>query len=359
MDSSQEKHYLLALAWLYRNRPRQLRQFKSAYGTYTEIWKHITEPEMNAALHHAEEEQIFIDKHKIAVWTEEDADYPAHLRECPDAPLLLFSKGNVQANKGKMISIVGTRSCTDRGRDITRQFVMDLAQRLPNVTIVSGLAYGIDIAAHRAALEANIPTIIVAGHGLDRIYPALHRNVAVAALHNGGIITEYMSQTEPERYNFVARDRIIAGMADAVVVVESKARGGALITAQMACDYNRNLFAFPGRVQDEMSRGCNQLIRDQKAALIENADDFLRMLLWETTSPPVDTQTQMNELLTTISDDELCILTKIRQQEDGMQINYIVQEVNMPYSKVSSTLMMLEMKNLVKSLPGGIYRAIS
>lgn len=357
METSEERRYLLALVSLYSNRPRQLRQIKAMYGSAVEAWKHIHEPEMATALRRADEEENFIAKHTISVWTEEDADYPAHLKECPDAPVLLFGKGNVRANTGKMVSVVGTRSCTDRGRDLTRQFVLDLAQRCPDLTIVSGLAYGIDVAAQKAALEAGLPTIIVAGHGLDRIYPALHRNIAVAALKEGGILTEYMSGTEPERYNFVARDRIIAGMADAVVVVESKERGGSLITAGMANDYNRALFAFPGRVQDECSRGCNQLIRDQKAALIEGADDFLRQMMWDTGNPAAE-QTSISLPIDNLSDSEQTILDKLREQEDGMQINYIVQETRMSYPQVSSTLMMLEMKGVVKALPGGIYRAV-
>ena len=357
MEPTEERRYLLALACLYSNRPRQLRQLKTMYGSAVEAWKHIHETDMNAALRRADEEEEFISKHAISVWTEDDSDYPQRLKECPDAPLLLFGKGNMRTNEGKMVSVVGTRSCTDRGRDLTRQFVLDLAQRCPDVTIVSGLAYGIDVAAHKAALESGVPTLIVAGHGLDRIYPAMHRNIAVAALKNGGILTEYMSRTEPEKYNFVARDRIIAGMSDAVVVVESKERGGALITAGMANDYNRSLFAFPGRVQDETSRGCNQLIRDQKAALIEDADDFLRLMLWDTKAPAA-VQTQIPLQIEELTENEQIIFDKLHEQEDGMQINYIVQETRLSYPQVSSTLMMLEMKNLVRGLPGGIYRAI-
>ena len=357
MEQTEERRYLLALACLYSNRPRQLRQLKTMYGSAVEAWKHIHETDMNVALRKADEEEEFIAKHTISVWTEDDSDYPQRLKECPDAPLLLFGKGNMRTNEGKMVSVVGTRTCTDRGRDLTRQFVLDLAQRCPDVTIVSGLAYGIDVAAHKAALEAGVPTFIVAGHGLDRIYPAMHRNIAVAALKNGGILTEYMSRTEPEKYNFVARDRIIAGMSDAVVVVESKERGGALITAGMANDYNRSLFAFPGRVQDETSRGCNQLIRDQKAALIESADDLLRLMLWDAKASAA-VQTQISLQIEELTENEQIVFDKLHEQEDGMQINYIVQETRLAYPNVSSALMMLEMKNLVRGLPGGIYRVL-
>ena len=358
MDSSQERDILLALSWLYRNRIRQSRELLRAYGTATEAWKHINEQGMNDALKRAEEENAFIDRHHINVWTLEDESYPERLRNCPDAPIVVFSKGEVHPNRGKMVSIVGTRSCTERGKEQTRKFVLELAELLPDVTIVSGLAYGIDIAAHKAALEAEIPTIIVAGHGLDRIYPALHRNVAVAALRQGGILTEYMSQTEPERYNFVARDRIIAGLADAVVVVESAPKGGALITAQMALDYSRALFAFPGRVQDETSRGCNQLIREQKAGLIENARDFVQAMMWEPADRILNVQTEMVGLTEPLTEQEERLLNTLRQQEDGIHINSLVVETQMPYSEVSSTLMMMELKGMVKGYPGGIYRAL-
>ena len=201
---------------------------------------------MGEALSRAEKELAFVEKHRISTYWCQDEGYPFRLRQCPDRPLLLFGKGNMRVNEGKMVSVVGTRNATDRGKELTRQLVLDLAKRVPNLTVISGLAYGIDVAAHRAAIEAGIPTIAVPGHGLDRIYPALHRNVAVAMLEHGGLLTEYVSGTRPDPWHFVARDRIIAGLADAVVVVESKAKGGALITAQMALDYDRDVFACPG-----------------------------------------------------------------------------------------------------------------
>lgn len=358
MQPSEERTYLMALTRLYSNRLRAENQLLDRYGSAVEVWKHIDEAGKNDALRKVSEEEKFIEKHQIEVLCREDAAYPYRLRECPDAPILLYGKGNVDGNTGKMVSVVGTRNCSERGKDLTRQLVLDLAAQIPNLTIVSGLAYGIDVAAHKAALEAGVPTIIITGHGLDRIYPVYHRNVAIAALEKGGILTEYMSGTEPDRQNFVARDRIIAGMADAVVVVESKAKGGSLITASMACDYSRSLFAFPGRVQDELSRGCNQLIRDQKAALIESADDLIKAMMWETSGKKKPIQAELVELEMELTEEEQLLLQKLRAAEEGMHINFLMQETQLTYPTLVSTLAMMEMKQLVKSLPGGIYRAL-
>lgn len=358
MLPGEERTYLVALAWLYRNRLRKGHQLLDCYGSAVEVWKHIQESDMSLALRKAEQEESFIERHKIDVFSTEDAEYPQRLLQCPDAPILLYGKGHIDANRGKMVSIVGTRSCSDRGKELTRQLVLDLAKKLPDVTIISGLAYGIDIAAHRAALEAHIPTLIITGHGLDRIYPQYHRNEAIASLANGGILTEYTSETEPDKYNFVARDRIIAGMADAVVVVESKARGGSLITAQMALDYSRNLFAFPGRVQDDTSMGCNQLIRDQKAQLITSADDLIQSMMWNESSTQQTVQTEISNLMDDLSESETLLLQKIREQEEGIHINFLMLETHLSYSEITSILMTLEMKKWIKSLPGGIFRAL-
>ena len=262
----------------------------------------------------------------------------------------------MRVNEGKIVSVVGTRNATDRGKELTRQLVLDLAKRVPNLTVISGLAYGIDVAAHRAAIEAGIPTIAVPGHGLDRIYPALHRNVAVAMLEHGGLLTEYVSGTRPDPWHFVARDRIIAGLADAVVVVESKAKGGALITAQMALDYDRDVFACPGRPSDEQSQGCNNLIRRQKAQLITCADDLIEAMDWAAAAAPV--QTEIVEFSTPLTEVQRTLLDKLHEQEDGLHINIIVMETGMDYAQVANELMMMEMEGLVKSLPGGMVRAL-
>lgn len=357
MEIEKELTYQIALTWHYRWSPRKARALLCHYNNAEEAFSHIDEggPE---ALERAKAEVEFIQKHQIRTYYFKDDDYPYRLKECPDAPLLLYGKGNLEVNKGKFVSIVGTRGATDRGKELTRNFVLELAEQAPDVTIVSGLAYGIDVAAHRAAIEAGIPTIIVPAHGLDRIYPTLHRSVAVAALEQGGILTEYTTGTGPEAMNFVARNRIVAGLSDAVVVVESKEKGGSLITATMACDYSRDLFAFPGRPNDVNSQGCNSLIRIQKAALINNASEFIQAMQWDSATNKTVIQTELPNLLETLSPEEQSIIELLHQEEEGLHINQIVQETNINYPQTASTLMMMELNGWVKSMPGGMYRAL-
>lgn len=349
--------YQIALTWLYRWRLRDEKELLGRYGSAVEVWKHLQAEHMTEALQKAEKELEFIDKHQIKVYYYQDDNYPIRLRECPDAPVLLYGKGALHFNEGKMVSIVGTRMATDRGKELTRQLVADLKELVPDVTIISGLAYGIDVAAHRAALEFGLPTIIIPAHGLDRIYPNLHRNVAVQSLDKGGILTEYTTGTEPERFNFVARNRIVAGLADAVVVVESKARGGSLITARMAQDYNRDVFTFPGRATDEFSHGCNQMIRDNRAMLIENAEDMIRAMQWEVEKPKV-VQTEIVGFSSNLTEDQQVLLNKLREAEDGIHVNSLVMETQRAYSDVVADLMMMEMDGIVKSLPGGMFRTL-
>ena len=358
MQTEEELIYYIAFSYLYKNRIYKGIRMLREYGSIFEVWKHLNEQKMNESLKRAEQEIKFINNHKINCITYNSDNYPTQLKECPDAPLMLFGKGNIQNNKRKMIAIVGTRSCTERGKDLTQKFVYDIADKLPDATIISGLAYGIDIAAHRAAIEKNIPTLIIVGHGLDKIYPAIHRNDAVKALTNGGIFTEYISGTEPDKYNFVARDRIIAGMADAVVVVESKQKGGALITAQAAFDYSRSVFAFPGRVQDETSKGCNMLIRDNKAHLILSADDIINAMMWEKKENPA-VQTEMATLLEGMTDEESIIINLLKKEENGLHINQLMEETEISYSSLISTLTMMEMKGWIKSMAGNMYRCFN
>lgn len=306
----------------------------------------------------ANKELDFIDKHQIQTCYFEDDDYPARLAECPDAPLLLFGKGNIRPNDGKFVAVVGTRSPSERGKQICHDFIGELAAKVPDVTIVSGLAYGIDVTAHRAALEFGLPTIIVPGHGLDRIYPSIHRQVAVRALENGGILTEYMSGTEPMGPNFVARNRIIAGLADAIVVVESKDKGGSLITADMAFSYGRDLFAFPGRPSDPLSAGCNRLIKNMQASLIENADDLIAAMRWTPKTQDEGYQLAIDQLFVDLAPEEQAIMEILHQNEEGIHVNSIVMELKMPYAPTSALLMQMELKGLVKSLPGSFYRAL-
>lgn len=282
-----------------------------------------------------------------------DPSYPTRLEKCSRSPEQLYTIGNIEANRGHFVGVVGTRQATERGREQTARFVKELAALVPDLTIVSGLAYGIDIAAHKAALEVGIPTIIVPAHGLDRIYPHVHRPVAVASLENGGLITEYPDGTEPDGWRFIERNRIIAGLSDCVVVVESKSRGGSLTTARFAREYGRKVFAFPGRANDEQSAGCNRLIRDGKARLISSARELAADMGWETQNEPVVQAALFQE----VPAEYKPYHDILKGHEDGMHINDLVSEIGQPYSQVSAALMMMEMENLVTSLPGGVFIA--
>lgn len=345
----------IAITWGNRTRQRQLRELLDRYDTATEAIAHHPDMVSREAIQHAQKELEFIEKHNIELYYYKDTNYPYRLAQCVDAPLLLYGKGNIDVNPQHAVSVVGTRMPSERGKDWCKRFVLDLATQVPNVTIISGLAYGIDVIAHKAAIEAGIPTIIIPAHGLDRVYPAVHRSVAVQSLGKGGILTEYTTGTEPERFNFVARNRIVAGMADAVVVVESKARGGSLITAQMAQDYNRDIFTVPGRPDDVCSAGCNQLIKRQKAQLIENAADLLAAMSWEEqTKQP--RQTTMMEMLYDLTPTQQQLINLLRDAENGMHINQLVMETQLAYGTVSAELMMMEIQEIVKSMPGGMWR---
>ncbi len=371
MQDSEMLRYLIALPLLQEVGNKRSKEFYDFFGDAKSVFQasaqdletipNIGRQTISAilssreqALRRADEELRFIDKHKIQPLFLEDEAYPARLRECQDAPLLLFAKGNVDANRTHMLSVVGTRMPSDRGKERCRKIILELAERVKDLVIVSGLAYGIDVTAHKAALEAKIPTIIIPGHGLDRIYPAVHRQVAIDSLERGGILTEYMSGTSPDRQNFVARNRIIAGLSDATLVVESKEKGGSLITADMAWGYDRDVLTFPGRPEDPCSKGCNQLIKQQKAALIEDANDLLATLRWEESQ--VTKSPQQTELFTQLSDEELQIVELLSQYEDGLQVNRLAMEVKVAFSKLTSMLFNLELSGIVKSLPGGIYR---
>ena len=317
----------------------------------------VTQINSQGVLKRAEQEIEFILKNKILTTYFTDRDYPYRLKECPDSPIMIYSIGPCSLNDGKFVGIVGTRNATETGKENCKKLISDLARVLPNTVIVSGLAYGIDICAHKTALESGLPTIGVIGHGLDRMYPEVHRPVAVKMVQDGALLTEYLSQTNPDKQNFVQRNRIIAGLCDAIVVVESGIKGGALITAEIANEYNRDVFAFPGRVTDEWSAGCNALIKNNKASLIESSDDILRFMNWEkqnsTKAPNVQTA-----LFLDLSDEEKEIITTLRQNPDGIQFNELAIQLEKPISKTSSLLLDMEFKGLVRCLPGNVYRIV-
>ena len=307
------------------------------------------------AIKRAEEELLFAERNNIQCITLNDEQYPSRLRECEDAPLALFYRGNTSLNALRVVSVVGTRHATPYGEEICRQFMKDLAYKLPNTLVVSGLAYGIDIHAHRAALQNGLPTVGVLAHGLDRIYPSTHRDTAVKMMDNGGLLTEFMSGTNPDRQNFVKRNRIVAGMCDAVVVVESAAKGGALITAELAECYNRDCFAFPGKITDTYSEGCNRLVKSNRASLILSADDFIECMRWESNHMGKAHPIQ-RELFPHLSEDEKKIVEVLQKSDNGVQINALVIETNIQIHRISTLLFELEMKGIIQVLAGGMYK---
>ena len=301
----------------------------------------------------AEEEINFLEKNRIKALFFLDDAYPKRLSYCEDAPIILYTLGNANLDSLRIISIVGTRRPTDYGLSFCKKFIAELSQSYPNSVIVSGLAYGIDICAHRNAMINQLPTVAFLAHGLDRIYPGIHSNIAREMLSNGSLVTEFMKNTTPDKQNFIRRNRIIAGISDAVIVVESAKKGGALITANIANSYNRDVFAVPGRINNETSAGCNNLIKTNQAHLLESIEDLAYIMRWEAKSAQKNTQnTIFNQPETP---DEKAIMD-ILLAEKEMNLNLLALRCELPVGKVSATLLDLEFKNLIKSCPGGIYK---
>ncbi len=303
-------------------------------------------------LERAEQEIEFITNNSIDCLFYLDESYPKRLCACNDAPIVLYTKGNVNLNENRVISMVGTRNATAYGKELCDSFIRDLSERSYPAVVVSGLAYGIDVAVHKACLKYNIPTVGVLAHGLDRLYPALHKPVAEKMLGNGGLLSDFMSGTTIERQNFLQRNRIVAGMADAVIIVESAEKGGALVTADIANSYNRDVCAFPGRTGDTYSRGCNHLIKNNEATLIETLEDLELQMGWETKlEMPGVIQKQ---LFIELTDPEQKIVDCLRKGEQ--MIDIICQQCEMPVSRASALLLGLEFRGLVASFPGKMYK---
>lgn len=305
----------------------------------------------------AQQEYAFAMKNRLSCLTFNSEDYPSRLRECEDAPILLFFKGEADLNALRIINMVGTRHATPYGTEICATFLRELKALCPDVLVVSGLAYGIDVHAHRNALQNDLPTVGVLAHGLDRLYPLAHRKTAVDMLAHGGLLTEFMSGTNPDRHNFVSRNRIVAGMCDATIVVESADKGGALITAEIAQGYGRDCFAFPGSVTAEFSQGCNRLIRDNKAALLLSAEDLVQAMGWkDPSSTPAAIPVQRALFLELSAEEQL--LVSLLERLGNLQINALVVEMNLPIQRVNTLLFELEMKGVVRALAGGVYQLL-
>lgn len=303
----------------------------------------------------AENEAEYVTKNNIKTFFYLDNDYPYRLRQCDDSPVTFYFRGCCDLNTSKILSVVGTRSATPRGKEICEKIIGGLAIGHPDLIIASGLAYGIDIASHKAALNNNLQTIGVLAHGFKTIYPSVHQSTANEIIKKGGLVTDFLSDALPERNNFLKRNRIIAGLSDATLVVESGIKGGALITADIAGSYNRDVFAVPGRPGDQWSAGCNSLIKNNKAALVEDSEDIEYFLNWKPTVTKLAVQrTLFNEL----SESEKLIFENLNLVGE-MNIDQLCRTVDIPVYKLSALLLQMEFNGIIKCYPGNLYRVVS
>ncbi|MDQ3112094.1 MAG: DNA-processing protein DprA [Bacteroidota bacterium] len=362
-----ERIYQVALCMLPGIGPVSAKRLVSHCGTAGEVFRqkkshllkipHIGEATANAlrnkeVMLRAEQELKFAEKKDIRILFYLDADYPARLKQCYDSPAVLFFRGNSSLDQKRIVSIVGTRKITPYGEALTEKLLQDFADK--NILIVSGLAYGVDITAHRAALNSGLETVGVLAHGLDLVYPSAHTSTAKKMMEQGGLLTDFPSGTTPDKENFPMRNRIVAGMCDATIVIESGESGGSMITAEFAINYNRDVFAFPGRVGDAASAGCLKLIKTNKAALVESGDDILKAMGWDEASSK-GKKAQQKELLIAVTPEEEKIVSSLRDQ-GNVYIDEICSSSGFGMGKVSSILLMLEFSGVVKSLPGKFYR---
>lgn len=302
----------------------------------------------------AEEEIKFIEKYKIKTLFLSDKDYPQRLLNCYDSPTLLYYKGEADMNASKIIAIIGTRSHTDYAKQVTEKIVKELAEQ--NVIIISGLAFGVDAIAHKAALKNDLPTVGVLAHGLDQIYPYEHAGLAKDMIkHAGGLLTEFRSKTKPDKHNFPTRNRIVAGMSDATVVIETGIKGGSMITAELANGYNKDVFALPGKVTDTKSAGCNYLIKNNKAMLLTDGKEILEVMGWEEKKSQKTKIKSQKELFIELSKDEK-IVVEILKEKDSAHIDEINLKSGLSSSAVAAAILNLELQNVMVSLPGKIYR---
>ena len=301
----------------------------------------------------AEKELEFIQKYKIQTKSYFNKDYPTRLKQCEDAPLLFYYKGDVDFEHKKIVTIVGTRNNTDYGKENCTKIIKDLKQRGHNPIIVSGLAYGTDFCAHKTALDNGLQTIAVLGHSLDRVYPSAHSNIAKEIIGNGALLTEFLSGTKPDKQNFVKRNRIVAGISDCTIVVESGEKGGSLITGDIANSYNRDVFAFPGDINKPYSKGCNKLIKTNKAALVESIEDIEYIMGWEINN---NVQTKI-VIPPSLKPKEQAIYDIIKFKK-AINIDILCHETSISSSDISVILLNLELQNIIKSYPGNMYKLI-
>ncbi|QIH38989.1 DNA-protecting protein DprA [Flavobacterium sp. Sr18] len=300
----------------------------------------------------ATQELEFIKRNEINAVYFQDEEYPERLKHCIDGPLLLFTSGNINLKNRRIISIVGTRQITSYGTEFCRKLIEDLAPLDP--IIVSGFAYGVDIVAHQLAMEYNLQTIGVVAHGLNQIYPKTHKKYVSKVEQNGGFMTEFWSSSNPDKENFVRRNRIVAGMSEATIVIESADRGGSLITANMANDYNRDVFAVPGRVTDKYSQGCNNLIKTQKANVLTSAADLIYILNWDIQK---ETKSVQKQLFVSLDDEEQKVYDYLLKTGKEL-MDIIALRCDFPIYKISGMLLNMELKGVIRPLPGKLFEAI-
>ncbi|MBP8850033.1 MAG: DNA-processing protein DprA [Breznakibacter sp.] len=304
----------------------------------------------------AKRECDFMAKNGIVPIYFTSTNYPRKLSYCDDAPLMIYVKGNMDLNTGKFLSIVGTRNVTFEGKSNCEKIITTLASKYPELVIVSGLAYGVDVVAHKTAVQCGVKTIACLGHGLDRVYPYLHGGIAKDIVNNGALLTEYVSNTQPDKFNFVKRNRIIAGLSEGVLVVESGEKGGSLISAKLAADYNREVMAIPGRPSDLMSRGCNDLIKANIAALVHDEADVEFQLGWESKEQKRVPQ-QLNLFSNLQTDDERMVYSVLEQHKE-LDVNQLAILSNLPIYKVTPMLLSFEFDGIVKTLPGNCVKFV-
>ncbi|MDF0714727.1 DNA-processing protein DprA [Muricauda sp. 334s03] len=305
-------------------------------------------------LEEAQKEFEFLSKEDISFSYFMDEDYPARLKHCVDGPILLFQRGNINLQHQKVISVVGTRNVTNYGTAFCHRFIEELAPLNP--VIVSGLAYGVDMAVQKAAMDQGLQTIACMAHGLNQIYPKVHAKYQSKIEENGGFMTEFWSSSQPNRENFLKRNRIIAGMSEATIVIESAEKGGSLVTADLAHGYHRDVFAVPGRATDKWSKGCNDLIKYQKAHLLTSAAELIYLLGWEIEEEKKEKMVQ-KQLFVELDETEQSIYSYL--QLNGKQLlDTVALECNLPIFKVSSTLLNMEMKGVIRPLPGKMFEAV-
>lgn len=375
MDTSKEALYAIALAHAGYYCPTPMAELYRHLGSATAVMerrRHLRDlgidvPQrladalvrIDESVERAGRELDFCESHSISPLALNHPSYPERLRQCPDAPLLLFSRGTAQLNRRRVVSIVGTRHATVYSRDFIHRFTSRLHSICPDVLIVSGLAYGVDILAHREALAVGLDTVGVLAHGLDTIYPSAHRDTAALMTRQGALVTEFLTHTNADKRNFVRRNRIVAGMADACILVESAEKGGGLITMELARGYHREAFAVPGSVLSGFSDGCNNLIREQKATMLTSADELVELMQWKDNPTLAEARASgiERQLFPQLDADEQLVVDALRSCND-QQLNILAARLQVPVHRISSAIFTLELKGVLSRLAGSICHLI-